>query len=90
MTFTIGLPVSGLTKRQYEAFRFIKNYSKQTGFSPSYHEIAEALNLHSKSGVHRVIHELAERGLISILPGHSRSIRLTTIQCPHCGHSINL
>ena len=84
------MTVSGLTKRQHEAFRFIKNYSKNAGYSPSYHEIAEALNLRSKSGVHRVIHELTERGLISILPGHSRSILVTVIQCPHCGHSINL
>ena len=84
------MSISGLTKQQSTAYRFIKSYSEETGFSPSYHEIGTALNLRSKSGVHRVIHELAERGLISILPGHSRSIRLTTIQCPHCGHSINL
>jgi len=82
--------IGGLTRQQLIALRFINGYISLSGYSPSYGEIAKALNIRSKSGVHRVIHGLSERGLITIKPGHSRSIRLTTIKCPHCGHSINL
>jgi repressor LexA len=84
------MSVSGLTKRQSTAYRFIKSYTERAGYSPSYGEIADALNLRSKSGVHRVIHGLTERGLISQLPNRSRSIRVTAGKCPFCGRTFTL
>jgi repressor LexA len=84
------MSISGLTKQQSTAYRFIKSYSEETGFSPSYHEIGTALNLRSKSGVHRVIHGLQERGLISLLPNRPRSIRVTAGKCPFCGRTFTL
>ena len=81
----------GTTKQQHAMLNFIQNYSQQTGYSPSYEEMGKALNLRSKSGVWRLINGLLQRGLITIKPGLARSVRIvSTIKCPHCGHSINL
>ena len=51
-----------LTKKQYELLLFINERLKETGVSPSFDEMKEALNLKSKSGIHRLITALEERG----------------------------
>lgn len=53
-----------LTKRQKDAFDFIKSYVSTNGYGPSYEEISTGLGLASKSGVHRLVYGLAERGLL--------------------------
>ena len=67
---------AGMTKRQSEALVFIRGYTAERGYSPSYQEIADALEMASKSGVHRIAHALMDRGLIELLPGRVRSIAI--------------
>lgn len=65
----------GLTKKQLGCLQFIEGYvAEHDGVSPSYEEIMHALGLHSKSGVHRLIKSLDERGMIRRLPDRARSI----------------
>ena len=65
-----------LTPRQHEALVFLAAYTKRTGYSPSFGEIAEALELASKSNVHRLVKALEERGYIRRLPHRSRAIQI--------------
>ncbi len=44
-----------LTRKQYELLIYIDSYLKRTGYSPSFEEMKEALDLRSKSGIHRLI-----------------------------------
>src|SRR3954463_15977780 len=53
-----------LTRKQYELLVYIDSHLKQTGFSPSFEEMKDALNLRSKSGIHRLISALEERGFL--------------------------
>lgn len=67
----------GLTEQQRRLLDFIETYTAQTGgICPSYVEMQKALSLASKSGVHRVVHALEERGLIRRLPGRARAIEV--------------
>jgi SOS-response transcriptional repressor LexA len=68
----------GLTRSQKECLAFIEGYIKQHDCPPSYDEIAEGLGLKSKSGVHRLVHALAERGHIILSPNRARSIDLVS------------
>lgn len=54
----------GLTLRQRECLDFIRAHVKEKGVSPTFDEIRVALGLSSKSGIHRLIHALVERGLV--------------------------
>jgi repressor LexA len=54
-----------LTKKQYELLLYIDRHLKQTGFSPSFEEMKDALKLKSKSGIHRLISALEERGFLA-------------------------
>ncbi|GEM_PF-5804137 len=65
-----------MTPRQKQAYDFIRSFIDEKGYGPSYEEIQEALGLHSKSGVHRIIEGLEERDLIVRRPGIRRSIAL--------------
>lgn len=67
----------GLTPKQAECLAFIREYIAQHGHSPSYDEIALALNLASKSGVFRLIKALERRGYLRRMSGIGRSIALT-------------
>jgi repressor LexA len=58
-----------LTAKQHELIRFIQERLEETGISPSFEEMKEALDLKSKSGVHRLISALEERGFLRRLPG---------------------
>ena len=57
-----------LTPKQYELLSYIDTFISQHGVSPSFDEMKDALNLKSKSGIHRLITALEERGFIARLP----------------------
>ena len=53
-----------LTRKQHELLMFINERIKETGVSPSFDEMKDALDLRSKSGIHRLITALEERGFL--------------------------
>ena len=65
-----------LTAKQRELLLFIDNRLKRDGISPSFDEMREALELKSKSGVHRLISALEERGFIRRLPNRARALEV--------------
>ena len=65
-----------LTKKQYELLKFINKKLNQVGISPSFDEMKVALNLKSKSGIHRLITGLEERGYIRRLPHRARALEV--------------
>jgi repressor LexA len=65
-----------LTRKQYELLNFIDNHLKRHGVSPSFDEMKEALRLKSKSGIHRLITALEERGFIGRLPHRARALQV--------------
>ncbi len=65
-----------LTKKQQELLVFIDERLKSDGVSPSFEEMKEALNLKSKSGVHRLINALEERSFIRRLPNRARALEV--------------
>ncbi|MFC3174277.1 transcriptional repressor LexA [Novosphingobium bradum] len=65
-----------LTRKQHELIRFIQERLEETGVSPSFEEMKEALDLKSKSGVHRLISALEERGFIRRLPNRARALEV--------------
>ena len=68
-----------LTKKQYELLLFINERLKETGVSPSFDEMKEALNLRSKSGIHRLITALEERGFIKRLAHRARALEVVKL-----------
>src|SRR6187399_280125 len=65
-----------LTRKQHELICFIADRLNDTGVSPSFEEMKEALDLKSKSGVHRLISALEERGFIRRLPNRARALEV--------------
>ena len=65
-----------LTRKQHELLIFIQNRLEDSGISPSFEEMKEALDLKSKSGVHRLISALEERGFIRRLPNRARALEV--------------
>jgi repressor LexA len=65
-----------LTRKQIELLRFIHERLKETGVPPSFDEMKEALDLRSKSGIHRLILALEERGFIRRLPNRARALEV--------------
>jgi repressor LexA len=65
-----------LTKKQNELLRFIHERLKESGVPPSFDEMKEALDLRSKSGIHRLILALEERGFIRRLPNRARALEI--------------
>jgi repressor LexA len=65
-----------LTAKQRELLLFIDDRLKEGGVSPSFDEMREALDLKSKSGVHRLISALEERGFIRRLPNRARALEV--------------
>ena len=65
-----------LTKKQKNLLIFINEKLKRTGISPSYDEMRLSLNLKSKSGIHRLISALEERGFIKRLPHKARALEV--------------
>ena len=64
------------TAKQHELLLFIHRKLEETGISPSFEEMKEALDLKSKSGVHRLISALEERGFIRRLPNRARALEV--------------
>src|ERR1700716_2412865 len=65
-----------LTRKQLELLRFIHERLKEAGVPPSFDEMKDALDLRSKSGIHRLISALEERGFIRRLPNRARAIEV--------------
>ena len=65
-----------LTRKQAELLRFIHERLKEAGVPPSFDEMKDALDLRSKSGIHRLITALEERGFIRRLPNRARAIEV--------------
>ncbi|WP_073975141.1 transcriptional repressor LexA [Erythrobacter donghaensis] len=65
-----------LTAKQRELIVFIQQRLEETGISPSFEEMKEALDLKSKSGVHRLISALEERGFLRRLPNRARALEV--------------
>ncbi len=68
-----------LTAKQRELLLFIDARLKEGGISPSFDEMREALDLKSKSGVHRLISALEERGFIRRLPNRARALEVVKL-----------
>ncbi|BAK83000.1 transcriptional repressor LexA [Komagataeibacter medellinensis] len=69
-----------LTKKQHELLLFIDGHLRRTGFSPSFDEMKDALGLRSKSGIHRLISALEERGFLH--RRHHRARALEILRLP--------
>ncbi len=65
-----------LTRKQHELLLFIYERLKETGIPPSFDEMKEALDFASKSGIHRLITALEERGFIRRLPNRARALEV--------------
>ncbi|HVY57621.1 MAG TPA: transcriptional repressor LexA [Xanthobacteraceae bacterium] len=77
-----------LTRKQLELLRFIHERLKEAGVPPSFDEMKDALDLRSKSGIHRLITALEERGFIRRLPNRARAIEV--IKLPDSvGHGVS-
>src|ERR1700739_3625431 len=68
-----------LTRKQFELLRFIHERLKEAGVPPSFDEMKDALDLRSKSGIHRLITALEERGFIRRLPNRARAIEVVRL-----------
>lgn len=68
-----------LTKKQHELLMFIHQRMKETGVPPSFDEMKDALDLRSKSGIHRLIMALEERGFIRRLPNRARALEVVKL-----------
>lgn len=68
-----------LTRKQLELLNFINRRVQSDGVSPSFEEMKEALDLKSKSGIHRLITALEERGFIRRLPHRARALEIVKL-----------
>ena len=68
-----------LTKKQHELLLFIHGHLQRHGVSPSFDEMKDALALKSKSGIHRLITGLEERGFIKRLPHRARAVEIARL-----------
>src|SRR5947209_1300342 len=71
-----------LTRKQFELLRFIHERLKESGIPPSFDEMKDALDLRSKSGIHRLITALEERGFLRRLPNRARAIEVIKLPEP--------
>lgn len=75
MCIKLGV-VNMLTQKQFELLKYINQRITENGIPPSYDEMKQAVNLHSKSGIHRLINALEERGYIRRLPNRARALEI--------------
>jgi repressor LexA len=68
-----------LTAKQHELLHFIQERLDTSGISPSFEEMKEALGLKSKSGIHRLISALEERGFLRRLPNRARALEVLKV-----------
>ena len=71
-----------LTPKQHKLLVFIDGFIKETGHSPSFEEMKEAVGLKSKSGIHALISALEERGFIRKLPHRARALEVLKVPQP--------
>jgi repressor LexA len=72
-----------LTRKQLELLLFINERLKEEGVPPSFEEMKEALNLQSKSGIHRLILALEERGFLRRMPNRARALEVLKLPESH-------
>ena len=72
-----------LTRKQLELLLFINERVKEEGVPPSFEEMKDALNLQSKSGVHRLIVALEERGFLKRMPNRARALEIVKLPESH-------
>ncbi len=72
-----------LTRKQLELLLFINERLKEEGVPPSFEEMKDALNLQSKSGVHRLIVALEERGFLKRMPNRARALEVVKLPESH-------
>ena len=65
-----------LTRKQHDLLVFVNDRVRETGVPPSFDEMKDALDLRSKSGIHRLITALEERGFIRRLPNRARALEI--------------
>lgn len=75
-----------LTPKQQELLSFIQTRLEEGGVSPSFEEMKDALDLRSKSGIHRLINALEERGFIRRLPNRARALEV--LKLPDAMHRV--
>src|SRR5438477_10520245 len=68
-----------LTRKQHELLMYIHERIKESGVSPSFDEMKDALDLASKSGIHRLITALEERGFLRRLPHRARALEVVKL-----------
>lgn len=68
-----------LTQKQRDLLMFIHDYTTRTGLSPSFEEMKSGLDLKSKSGIHRLINALVERGFLARLPNKARALEVVKL-----------
>ena len=68
-----------LTRKQHDLLMFIHERMKESGIPPSFDEMKDALDLKSKSGIHRLITALEERGFIRRLPNRARALEVVKL-----------
>src|SRR5438309_776145 len=68
-----------LTRKQHELLMYINQRLAATGVAPSFDEMKDALNLRSKSGIHRLVSGLEERGFIRRLPHRARALEVVKL-----------
>lgn len=79
-----------LTAKQHQLLLFISDRLSETGVSPSFDEMKDALGLKSKSGVHRLINALEERGFIRRMPNRARALEILKMPEPQSGPQQNV
>ncbi|HYW14929.1 MAG TPA: transcriptional repressor LexA [Allosphingosinicella sp.] len=79
-----------LTRKQSELLTYIQARLAESGVSPSFEEMKEALALKSKSGVHRLISALEERGFIRRLPNRARALEVLRMPEAQAGSPVQL
>lgn len=65
-----------LTQRMSDLLAFIALHLERTGLTPTFDEMKDALGLQSKSGIHRLVEALVERGFIRRIPNRARAIEI--------------
>jgi repressor LexA len=88
----------GLTPKQRRLQTLIERGLDERGVVPTFEELAAGMGLRSKSGVHRLVEGLVERGTLRRLPHRARAIEVVqrvtpapaepVYRCPHCGGSL--
>ena len=66
----------GMTRQQKRLLEFLKSHVRDRGSPPTFDEMKDALGLKSKSGIHRILTALEERGYIQRLPNRARAINI--------------